>query len=305
MKILVGLLLALSITLPACSAEDSSSAVGDPVVTIESTPDPVTSISADIQTAVNTEPEAEVLPEPEVEVVPPEPEIEAVEVLPEPVVEPAAITTPAPVVVTQAPEPTPLARVAAPAERSDIVAGKHYRVLTPAQPTSSSPDKVEVAEVFMYSCPHCMDFEPFVADFLKTKPAYVSFVRIPASFNSTARMHTKAYYMAETLGILEDVHADFFDEYHNASNRLSNEKSITDFFAKHGVDNDTVASAFNSFAVDTKIRQADNLSRRYGIDSVPSLVINGKYVTSGSMTGSTRKLREVVDYLAAKEASQM
>ncbi|NNF67298.1 MAG: thiol:disulfide interchange protein DsbA/DsbL, partial [Gammaproteobacteria bacterium] len=180
-----------------------------------------------------------------------------------------------------------------------------YRVLRPAQPTSSSPDKVEVAEIFMYSCPHCLDFEPFVKNYLKDKPAYVSFVRIPASFNSTARMHTKAYYMAETLGILEDVHMDFFNEYHVKKNRLANEKVITRFFVDRGVTEDQVAGAFNSFAVDTKVRQADNLGRRYQIDSVPSVVINGKYVTSGAMAGSTKKLREIIDYLVAKEAAQL
>ncbi|MBT8132657.1 MAG: DsbA family protein [Gammaproteobacteria bacterium] len=273
MKTFVGLFLSLCLALPACSAEDkTTTATEAPAVTEQASTNPPAARPAPVTQSDEN---------------------------------PAPVNEPADIVVAQAPQTERTEPVAAPQQRNDIVAGRHYRVLTPAQPTSSSPDKVEVAEVFMYSCPHCMDFEPFIESYLASAPPYVSFIRIPASFNSTARLHTKAYYMAETLGILEDVHGDFFDEYHKKRNRLGNEKAISAFFVKHGVEKDEVESAFNSFAVDTKVRQADNLGRRYGIDSVPSLVINGKYVTSGSMTGSTTKLREVVNYLVAKEASQL
>ncbi|MBT8136138.1 MAG: DsbA family protein [Gammaproteobacteria bacterium] len=269
MKSFVGLLLAVCITLPACSAENSSTT--SPVA---ASPEPAAAVTT-----------------------------------PEPAGQPvlAQVTEPVAPAATPQAEPSAAASmpVTAPAPRPDIVAGRHYRVLTPAQPTSSSPDKVEVAEVFMYSCPHCMSFEPFIQNYLAEKPAYVSFVRIPASFNKMARVHSKAYYAAETLGVLEDVHADFFTEFHNKRNRLDSEEEIITFFARHGVDKDAATKAFGSFAVDTKLRQADNLGRRYGIDSVPALVINGKYVTSGSMTGSISKLREVVDYLTAKEAAAL
>ena len=244
----------------------------------------------------------------------------------DPVVEPAA-TAPADLAVTEGSANAPAGRdnatardesvpvlaantesrtpVAAPAARADIVEGEHYRVLTPAQPTSSPPDKIEVAEMFMYSCPHCYTFEPFVNKYKAEMPAHVNFVRVPASFNKMARVHAKAFYAAETLGILEDVHGDFFRAFHNERNRLANEKAVIDFFAKHGVDRAEAEKALESFAVDTKLRQADTLVRRYRIDSVPTLVVNGKYVTSGSMAGSSDKLRDIVDYLVAKEAAEL
>lgn len=212
--------------------------------------------------------------------------------------EPAAATAP------EAAASAPV-NVSPPAERSDIVEGRDYRVLTPAQPTSSSPDKVEVAEMFMYMCPHCFSFEPFIESYRQSKPPYVSFIRVPASFNNTARVHAKAYYVAETLGILEEVHTDLFRAYHNERKRLADDDAVIAFFVDHGVAREDAEKAMKSFAVDTKVRQADTLVRRYRIDSVPTLVINGKYVTSASMVGSERKLREVIDYLVAKEAAAM
>lgn len=213
--------------------------------------------------------------------------------------EPASTT---PTTPSTTPAPT---QATAPAARADIVEGRHYRVLRPAQPTSSSPDKIEVAEMFMYSCPHCFSFEPFIQSYLAQKPAYINFIRVPTSFNAVARVHAKAFYVAETLGILDDIHTEFFKAFHVEKNRLGNEKAIIEFFVSNGVERAEVEKALNSFAIDTKLRQADSLTRRYRIDSVPALVINGKYVTSGSMTGSIEKLREVVNYLTAKEAAEL
>lgn len=195
--------------------------------------------------------------------------------------------------------------VAAPAERSDIVEGRDYQLLSPAQPTSSSPNKVEVAEMFMYMCPHCYSFEPFIENFVKSAPPYVEFVRVPAPFNKLARNHAKGYYAAETLGVLDDLHEDFFRAYHSQNNRLRDADAIVSFLASNGVPKADAEKAMKSFAVDTKVRQAETLVRRYNITSVPTLVINGKYVTSASMVGSERKLREVIDYLVAKEAAAM
>ena len=259
MKSLIGLLLTLSMALPACSAQDASTATTEPVANAQTTEPTGTTPASNPETSP---------------------------------------------VVAQVQEPAPMPAVTAPPVRSDIVAGKHYRVLTPAQPRISS-EKIEVAEVFMYSCPHCKDFEPFVNSYLQSKPSYVNFVRIPASFNKVARLHSRAFYMADTLGILEDIHMDFFEEYHTKRNQLASENAIIDFFVKQGVARDDVVNAYNSFAVDTKVRQADVLGRRYGVRSVPSLVINGKYVTSGQMAGTMSHLRDVLDYLTALEAAQL
>lgn len=177
----------------------------------------------------------------------------------------------------------------------------HYRRLSPAQPTSSSPTQVEVAEVFWYGCPHCYTFDPYLARWVPSKADYVSFVRIPAVWNPILRLHARAFYTAEQLGKGEEMHEAFFREIHVNRNGLDSEAKLEAFFAQFGVDSAAFKKAFDSFDVHTKLQRADELSRRYQISSVPTVVINGKYTSDGSMTGGYEQLIQLIDELAASE----
>ena len=179
----------------------------------------------------------------------------------------------------------------------------HYRRLAPTQPTSSSPEAVEVAEVFWYGCPHCAAFDPYLAAWEERKADYVSFVRIPAVWNPLVQLHARAFYTAEALGRSEQMHEAFFREIHVNRNALDDEAKLQEFFAGFGVDAAAFKTAFDSFAVHTKLQRADELSRRYEISSVPTIVINGKYVTDGEMAGGYEPLIELIDELAATERS--
>lgn len=179
--------------------------------------------------------------------------------------------------------------------------GVHYVRLSPTQPTSSGPDQVEVAEFFMYSCPHCYNFEPYVQRWLTTKPAYVSFVRIPTVWNPTVRLHAQAFYAAAALGKGEEMHVPFFREMHENNNYLQSKDAIAAFFQRFDVDRDAFESTFESFAVHASLQRADELARRYGVDSTPTIVVNGKYRTNATMTGGYDQLLELVDALAASE----
>ncbi len=185
---------------------------------------------------------------------------------------------------------------------SEFKAGTDFQVLSPAQPTSSDPEHIELTEVFMYSCPHCYSFEPFIKNWLANeKPIGVNFVRIPAQFNRPAQLHAAAYYAAEALGVGEQVHMPLFQALHVNRNPLSSESALRKVFTDNGVDGNDFDKAFSSFDVDTKVRQAANLNKRYKIQSVPTLVVNGKYVTSGTMAKSNQRLNDIVNYLVAKE----
>ncbi|MFK8029971.1 MAG: thiol:disulfide interchange protein DsbA/DsbL [Gammaproteobacteria bacterium] len=189
--------------------------------------------------------------------------------------------------------------------KDEFVAGKDYQVLAPAQPTSSDPENIEVAEVFMYSCPHCYNFEPFIKTWLNdSKPVGVNFLRIPAQFNRPAQLHAAAYYAAEALGVGEQVHLPLFKAIHGNRNPLNSEGAIKKIFTENGVDGNDFDKAFSSFDVDTKTRQAANLNKRYKIQSVPTLIINGRYQTSGIMAKSNERLKNIVNYLVAKEMTE-
>ncbi|HEX7081162.1 MAG TPA: thiol:disulfide interchange protein DsbA/DsbL [Gammaproteobacteria bacterium] len=181
--------------------------------------------------------------------------------------------------------------------------GTHYRRLSPTQPTSSSPDRVEVAEIFWYGCPHCYAFEPYIARWQAEKPAYVSFVRVPAVWNPLLRLHARAFYTAQALGKGEAMHEAFFTEIHENGNPLDSEEALAEFFARFGVDADAFRDAFDSFDVNSKLQRADELNRRYEITSVPSIVVNGKYTTNATMAGGHDQLIELIGELVEAERS--
>ncbi len=176
-----------------------------------------------------------------------------------------------------------------------------YETLSPPQPTQN-PDKVEVIEFFWYGCPHCYHLEPDLVKWLKTKPKNVEFIRQPAVFSKAWADHAKAYFTAEALGVVEKIHADFFDAVQNKKETLQSEEDLEKFFVAHGVEKAAFHTAYNSFLVDAKLRQANTMAARYGITGVPALIINGKYKTNGTLAKSQENMITVMNQLIQKES---
>ncbi len=193
---------------------------------------------------------------------------------------------------------------AAYAQNSEFVLGTHYQRLSPTQPTSSSPDQVEVAEIFWYGCPHCYTFDPYLENWKETLAEDVNFIRIPAVWNNVLQTHAKVYFTAELLDVIDDVHTPIFREIHVNRNMLTETNALVDFFAQYGVMPDEFNQTFESFAVFTRMQRADELSRRYRISSVPTVVVNGKYVTNATMAGDYPDLLRLVDELVAMERAE-
>lgn len=186
-------------------------------------------------------------------------------------------------------------------ESSRFQLGTHYERLPAAQGTSSSPDVIEVAEVFWYGCPHCYTLDPYLENWREDLPEDVSFVRIPAVWNALLQIHARAFYAAQALNVSDELHTAFFREIHINRNGLDSQEALADFLSSNGVDADTFNAAFESFAVHSFMNRADELSRRYRISSVPTVIINGKYTTNASMAGSYEELMKVIDELIAIE----
>ena len=178
-----------------------------------------------------------------------------------------------------------------------------YETLSSPQPTQHA-DKIEVIEFFWYGCPHCYAFEPELAKWVKKLPKNVEFIRIPAVFSELWGKHAKAYFVAESLGVVDKIHSDFFDAIQNKKAKLETEDELAAFFAAHGVKEDDFHAAFKSFAVDSKMRQAPVIAGRYGITGVPAVIINGKYLTNGPLAGSHEKMIEVMDALIKQEGAK-
>lgn len=183
-------------------------------------------------------------------------------------------------------------------------AGIDYAVLPHAVPTHVEPGKVEVLEMFWYGCPHCFHFEPQVKRWLANKPEAAEFIRVPATLNSNWIPHARAYYAAESLGVLDKLHDALFHAIHEQRRRLNSEDALVRFAASQGIDAEAFRKAMNSFYVNTKLRQSVDLGQKYGVDGVPMVIVNGKYKVTGAMAGSYNRMIEIINYLVAKEAAR-
>jgi thiol:disulfide interchange protein DsbA len=189
--------------------------------------------------------------------------------------------------------------LAFPLSSQESIEGK-YTEIKPALPTQTG-DKIEVIEVFWYGCPHCYSFEPFLEAWIKTLPDDVEFIRTPGVLNQAWIPHAKAYYTAEKLDIVEKIHRPFFDAIHKQKQPLNTEQQIMAFFSDHGVSADDFNRVYNSKEIDTKIRQAYFAARDYKITGVPSVIINGKYLASGTISGTFENMLNIIDQLIEKE----
>ncbi|MBL1432485.1 MAG: thiol:disulfide interchange protein DsbA/DsbL [Gammaproteobacteria bacterium] len=198
-----------------------------------------------------------------------------------------------------------LTTTAAIAADADYKAGKAYNVITPKQATLSDSDKIEVLEVFWYGCPHCYRFQPYVKRWLEDNADNISYIRLPAVLNKGWAIHTRAYYTAEALGILEEIHDPLFDAIHKGRRSLNNDETLMAFFEEFGVDNKDFRKTFYSFSVSGKVRQAEELTRRYQVSGTPAVIIDNQYYTSPKHAeGSYEELINIVDFLVTKSSNQ-
>ena len=130
----------------------------------------------------------------------------------------------------------------------------------------------------------------------------MNFVRVPAVWNPTLQLHARAFYTAEALGKGAEMHSSLLPRDPRARQhaRLGSEAARL-LRPVRRVDAAAFKTAFDSFAVQAKLQRADELSRRYRIRSVPTIIVNGKYTTDGGMAGSYEELLALIDELAAAE----
>jgi thiol:disulfide interchange protein DsbA len=177
------------------------------------------------------------------------------------------------------------------------VEGTHYVRLSQPVPAAGG-GKVEVIEFFWYGCPHCNAFEPTLDAWAKRLPADVAFRRVPVAFRDEPfGAHQRIYYALEAMGQLEAVHRKVFYAIHNERARLDKPADIAAFMKKNGLDDAKFLDVYNSFSVQTKCRQAKQLSEAYKIDGVPAIGVQGRYYTSVGLAGSPDRALAVTDFL--------
>ncbi len=178
------------------------------------------------------------------------------------------------------------------------VEGKDF--IRVAQPVPVTGDKIEVVEFFGYWCPHCHAFEPALDAWVKKLPASVNFKRMPVAFNAAQEQAQRLYFGIEALGLVDTLHRKVFAAMHVERKRLDKDADIADFAKANGVDPAKLQDAMKSFSVATKMRQSRQLSEAYRIEGVPTLGIQGRFMTSPSIAGTQERALTTADMLIAQ-----
>lgn len=213
---------------------------------------------------------------------------------------PAPVTTDATPTGTTATTAAPIAATAPTGPAP--VAGTDYVEIANGQPYAPLNGQIEIAEVFGYTCPHCAQFEPLIGAWKKQQPSDVRVTPVPAAFGGYWVTYARAFYAAQTLGVLEQSHVPMFNALHVAHSLGldATPEQIGKFYAQYGVDAKTFANTMQSFGVDTKVNHAKQFAVRSKVEGTPSLVVNGKYLVSVNERGYAHMFN-TVDHLVARE----
>jgi protein dithiol oxidoreductase (disulfide-forming) len=162
-------------------------------------------------------------------------------------------------------------------------------------------DKVVIYEFFWYGCPHCYNLEPTINNIESNLDKDTILIKVPVALRDSWELHAKVYYALQQMKLDDNLHEKVFAEIHVNSNRLDTKEKLGNFIREEGYDADKFLSILDSFGTEIRVKKASRLANQYQIKSVPALIINGKYKTSGSYVSSYEELYDVVQLLVDKE----
>lgn len=189
----------------------------------------------------------------------------------------------------------------APSKERSYTEKLDYQAVIPPQATQSKGKKIEVVEMFFFACPHCYKLEPKIEKWLKNQADDIEFIRIPAIIGPTWTAQARAFYIAEKLGIADEVRKKLFKSIHVDGKQIYNEYSVMTFFSELGVNPDKVLGLYESKEIMDLASQARVKTVKYGIRGVPAIIVNGKYYTATYFSTNHDKMLDVVDFLIDKE----
>lgn len=183
-----------------------------------------------------------------------------------------------------------------PAAQKPIRAEIDYRVISP-QPVQAAAPRIEVIDFFWYGCPYCNSLQPALERWISRKPADIVVRRIPAVLRDNWAPHARIYYTLEALGEVERLHQQVYHGYHAEELLMSRPEVMSAWAVRNGIARERWDTAYNSAAVQRKVEEAAQLTRTYSVTGTPSLVVDGRYLTSGNMAETLDGLIPILDGL--------
>jgi thiol:disulfide interchange protein DsbA len=160
---------------------------------------------------------------------------------------------------------------------------------------TEAPGRIEVVEFFWYECPHCYELEPLLDRWIPKLAKDVQFRRVPATFNARWLISARVFYALESMGLESKLHRPIMDAIHKDRMRITDDRQLAEWLGKQGVDVAKFQAAMKSFAVESKLKRADQLVRDAKIDGVPALMVNGRYLVPAG--GNLQRLLDTADAL--------
>lgn len=177
---------------------------------------------------------------------------------------------------------------------------KYIELAEPAQLVkTSNPAQVEVVEVFSYTCGHCFQLEAPVANWLKTKPKDVNFVRIQMPGEGVWESLARTYFTLEAMKKVEEGHPVMYKAMMVDRIRAFDKDSIAKYLSQNAdIDAGEFTKLWNSFPVTSSYNRAvDLVQKQYKVDYTPVFIIDGKYLVNGETSRATSyaEIVEAVD----------
>ncbi|MES2297390.1 MAG: thiol:disulfide interchange protein DsbA/DsbL [Pseudomonadota bacterium] len=166
---------------------------------------------------------------------------------------------------------------------ADPKSGAEYQTLGTPQTTQAAGKSIEVIEFFMYHCPACNAFEPALLDWVKKQGANITFRRIHIPHLEQNDPEAHLFLTLDAMQIENAMHAKVLHTWHVEHRRLKDDADNLDWAIKNGLDKDKFLAAYNSFGVMAKLRGLNRMTGNYQVDSTPTLVVDGRYLTNPSM----------------------
>jgi thiol:disulfide interchange protein DsbA len=173
------------------------------------------------------------------------------------------------------------------ASPADPKLGADYLALATPQPVQTTGKKVEVIEFFMYHCPHCNVLEPFLEAWVKKEGDNIVFKRVHMPYSGANDPEAHLFLTLEAMGKLDEMHAKVFRAIHVDRVRLNSDDAILNWVGKNGIDKTKFLDYWNSFSVQTKLKRLNQIISNYKVDSVPTLIVDGRYMTSPAVVDAS------------------
>ena len=176
--------------------------------------------------------------------------------------------------------------------------------LDPPRPVATG-ERIEVIEFFYYGCPICYELEPHMTRWLATQaPGYIALRRVPALSSEGWETLAKLYFTLEAIGEVNRLHWPVYDNFHFDGKLLNEEKVMLEWVGHNGIDAKKFAEIYGSPAVQGKLAETRELMKTYGVRAVPTIIVDGKYLSSARLAGGTRQLMQIVDELVRQAKSE-